>query len=70
MYEIPENNAQVFVENNQTLNNDDQVFHETFDNTLNDTNEITMGQSAAQIVPDGDQIQTGNYQKGVKNLYS
>jgi len=62
-YEIPENNGDHFIQQDEHMKNEDQVFHETFDNTLNTTNEMDMpnGQSAAQIVPDGDQIPTGNY---------
>ena len=70
-YEIPENNGDHFIQQDEHMKNEDQVFHETFDNTLNTTNEmdIPMGQSAAQIVPDGDQIPTGNY-KRVQNKKS
>lgn len=62
-YEIPGNNGDHFIQQDELMKNEDQVFHQTFDNTLDTTNEmdIPMGQSAAQIVPDGDQIPTGNY---------
>ena len=56
LYEIPDSPEQV-------------QYDETFDNTLDATHDMPFGQSASQIVPDGDQIQTANY-KRLKKLSS